>query len=66
MNVIQNIFQIIFFLYRNEKTAFHAAVKKGNINIVRLLLANQKIEINKKYISYFFYLNLISNIFCDK
>lgn len=38
------------------KTPFYEAVKKGNIDIIKLLLANNKIDINIPYILIIFFL----------
>ena len=35
---------LIFYVYKN---ALHASVEKGNIEIVRLLLSNPNINVNK-------------------
>ena len=33
-----------------QKTALHVAIEKGNIEIIRILLSNPKIDVNIKYI----------------
>lgn len=43
-----------------NKTALHYAVRKGDFEIVQLLLKHTKIDINAKSI-FFFILNIISN-----
>lgn len=46
-----------------NQTAFYLAVKKGNIEIVRLLLANKDLNINIPYVLSNIYLyNLILSI----
>lgn len=44
-----------FFLWFNE-TAMHRAIKKRNIEIIKLLLQNEKIDLEIKAISLFYYL----------
>ena len=39
-----------------HKTALHIAVEKGNVEIVKLLLSNEELDINAMYI-------LITNIY---
>ena len=39
------------FAHYIHKTALHIAIEKGNIDIVQLLLTNEKIDVNQKSIS---------------
>lgn len=43
------------------KTAFYVAVEKENIDIIKLLLSNDKIDVNIPCISLYFFLNRIIN-----
>ena len=37
--------------YLNEKTALHIAVEKGNIELIKILLSHQCIDVNSTTIS---------------
>ena len=57
---------IIFFLnqieiYLFNKTPLIIAIEKENIKIVKLLLSNDKIDINAPYILFVFFINIIQN-----
>ena len=61
-NIIQYyIFNdILIYLY---KTALYLAVEKENIEIVKLLLTNDKIDINLTYITYRIFNNILNAIY---
>ena len=57
-NTIQNhIFKYNFNIKIIYKTALYLAVEEGNIEIVKLLLTNDKLDINLGYI----FLNILYN-----
>ena len=75
INIKSNIFKIICYIHEiwlikfnysyDEKTGIpplYTAIRKGNIEIIKLLLAHPKIDVNMKGIS-IFCLNVILNLF---
>lgn len=51
------------FYFIAQKTALHIAVEKGNVKIVKLLLANKELNINYESILFLFFIKL-RKIFC--
>lgn len=45
-----------------NKTPLYIAVDMGNVEIVKLLLNRQDIDINTKSISFLYFLNIVSNL----
>ena len=63
-NYIQNyIFQRNFNIIRLYKTALYLAVQKQNIEIIKLLLANNNLNINAHNILIIFFYKIQNNIF---
>ena len=49
------------FFNNIHEASLHAAVKKGNMEIVKFLLSQTKIDINCKFILYFYFFHGILN-----
>lgn len=49
-NLIFNDFDIILKIWKFNKTALYIAVEKANVEITKLLLSHDGIDVNEKYI----------------
>ena len=55
--ILKFLMKFIIKLY--NKTALIIAIEKENIEIIQILLADPKIDVNKYYILIYYYFNII-------